>query len=331
MAGMAEEKYQLQTLTRAFEALRIVADAATPPTLSEIAERLGTGTTIAFRILKSLEANGYVERGSDKRYRRPAGWGAVPTLSEGLRLLKEIAGAEAGLPAAVLAARLGLSRTRVEESLEQLRAAGLAEPAADDVWSISAGILAYAGPLLTRDASLAEIRPLMADLVRRTNETVSWFRRVGWDQVVVEAIPSSHPVRYVLDVGSRFPLYVGAAGKAHLASLPVEETDAYLATLSPAAFTRHLVDPQALAEELQRIRARGYATSSGERVEGAASVAVAVIGRNGTAVGVLGVMFPIFRTSPALLDSLGEELVARTRGLFRTLPGAGRRSSGVSA
>jgi len=329
-AGMAEEKYQLQTLTRAFEALRIVAEAAAPPTLSEIAERLGTGTTIAFRLLKSLEANGYVERGADKRYRRPAGWAAVPTLTEGLRLLRELAASDGGVPVPVLAARLGLSRSRVEDGLRQLREAGLAETGTEEVWSVSAGILGYAAPVLTRDATLAKIRPVMAEFVRRTNETVSWFRRVGWNQVVVEAIPSSHPVRYVLDVGTSFPLYVGAAGKAHLASLPIDEVEAYLADLRPAAFTRHLVDPQALAAELAVIRSRGYATSSGERVEGAASVAVAVAGSGGT-LGVLGVMFPIFRTSPALLDGLGVDLVERTRDLFRSPPAPGRLIPGVSA
>ncbi len=54
----------------------------------------------------------------------------------------------------------------------------------------------------------------------------------------------------------------------------------------------------------------------GERVEGAAAVAVPVLTHEGEVAGVLGVMMPIFRTSPAQLAAIGEDLVARTSGIL---------------
>ena len=87
---MPEAKNQLQTLQRAFDVVRAVSDAGRPLSTSEIAEAIGTGTTIAHRIVRSLEANGYLERDSEKRYRRPASGGMTRTLHEGLRLLHEL-------------------------------------------------------------------------------------------------------------------------------------------------------------------------------------------------------------------------------------------------
>lgn len=314
---MPEAKNQLQTLQRAFDVVRAVSDAGRPLSTSEIAEAIGTGTTIAHRIVRSLEANGYLERDSEKRYRRPASGGMTRTLHEGLRLLHELSAAGAsGIASGTLATRLGLTEGQVTAALAQLADAGMAEIRPDGAWSISPGILAYARPVLSQNAQLAALRPLMRDLADHYEETVTWFRRSGWNQVVVDVIPCARPVRYVLDAGVRFPLYVGAAGKAQLAQLPADGVDAYLANLSPKLFTRFAVDLEALRQELVATRTRGYALSIGERVEGAAAVAVPVFTHEGEVAGVLGVMMPIFRTSQGQLAAIGEDLVARTRGVL---------------
>lgn len=314
---MPEPKNQLQTLQRAFDVVRAVSDAGRPLSTSEIAEAIGTGTTIAHRIVRSLEANGYLERDAEKRYRRPLSGGMTRTLHEGLRLLQEVSAAGAGgMGAAALAARMDLTDGQVVSALTQLADAGMVEARGDGAWAISPGILAYARPVLSQNAQLAALRPLMRDLADHYEETVTWFRRSGWNQVVVDVLPCPRPVRYVLDAGTRFPLYVGAAGKAQLAQLPGDEVDAYLTTLSPKLFTRFEVDVDALRQELVATRSRGYAVSIGERVEGAAAVAVPVFTLEGEVAGVLGVMMPIFRTSPAQLAAIGDDLVARTRGIL---------------
>lgn len=314
---MPEAKNQLQTLQRAFDVVRVVSEAGRPLTTSEIADAIGTGTTIAHRIVRSLEANGYLERDAEKRFRRPESGGMTRTLDEGLRLLREVSVSGAsGADAGALGDSLGLTAGQAAAALAQLRDAGLVEPRPDGRWSISPAILSYARPVLSENAQLAALRPMMRDLAQSYEETVTWFRRAGWDQVVVEVIPSMRPVRYVLDPGTRFPLYVGAGGKAQLAQLPADEVDAYLTGLSPRIFTRFAVDIDALRQELVLIRSRGYATSFGERVEGAAAVAVPVHNHEGEVAGVLGVMMPIFRTSQAELAAIGDDLVARTRAFF---------------
>ena len=219
----------------------------------------------------------------------------------------------AGGTALALAAAAGLSEKQALAALGQLADAAMVERRGDGRWAISPGILAYARPVLSDDALLSSLRPLMRELSATYEETVTFFRSAGWNQIVLEVLESPRPVRYVLDPGTRFPLYVGAGGKAHLAMLPQDRVDDYLANLSPRIFTRFEVDIGALRRELVAIRALGYATSFGERVEGAAAVAVPVMGPEGEVGGVLGVMMPIFRTSTGALAEIGEALVACTR------------------
>ncbi len=122
---MHEPTRQLPTLPRAFDVVRAVSDAGRPLSTSEIAEAIGTGTTIAHRIVRSLEANGYLERDSEKRYRRPSSGGMTRTLHEGLRLLQEVSSAgAAGLGADALAARMGLTDGQLAAAPAQLADAG---------------------------------------------------------------------------------------------------------------------------------------------------------------------------------------------------------------
>ena len=81
-------------------------------------------------------------------------------------------------------------------------------------------------------------------------------------------LPSPHPVRYALDMGSTLPLYLGAAGKAMMAFLPESEAEALIRNHQITALTRYVPKTGALRKELKTIRRRGYAISNGERVEG---------------------------------------------------------------
>jgi DNA-binding IclR family transcriptional regulator len=161
---------------------------------------------------------------------------------------------------------------------------------------------------------------MMQELGLFYGETVSWFVPNGWEQVVVEVLPSPQPIRYVLETGARQPVYLGAAGKAHLAALPEEEVAAFLEGLEPIQLTSFRLDKAVLLEELRAIRARGFATSNSERVEGAASVAASVPGPNGKNLGVVSVMMPKFRKTDEDLRRIGETLRARADALFEPAP-----------
>jgi DNA-binding IclR family transcriptional regulator len=123
----------------------------------------------------------------------------------------------------------------------------------------------------------------------------------------------------VIQLGGAYPLHAGASSKALLASLPPEEIQTFFATqrLDPVT-DRTITDPDALAGELELIRARGYAVSSGERQAGAASVAAPVLGRGGHLLAVISVCGPQDRFEP-LTGRYAEMLLAAIVELSATI------------
>lgn len=131
-------------------------------------------------------------------------------------------------------------------------------------------------------------------------------------------------MRYALEVGSAFPLYLGAGGKAMLAFLPEAERESLIKAGALDAMTRYVPNASTLRKELALIRQRGFAISSGERVEGASAVALPILREDGRPAAVLGLMMPSFRTSDAELQRLGERLSEALRSLYLPVGERGR-------
>ena len=273
--------YQLQTLARALDVLELLERTSKPMSLTEIAEVLGEATAIVYRILHTLENRGYLyRRPEDKRYSytgRSTGAGAVSRAVD--LLLAAAENVPGGAPAEQLARRVGLDPRVTEEILIPLREKGwIRQEDGSDQWHLSHTVMALSRPFLNSDDVLSRVRPLMERLHVDTRETVSLFHRAGDSQVVTSVLPSPHPVRYALDIGT-------------------------------TVLTRYIPRTGALRKELKSIHRRGYAISNGERVEGASAVAVPVLREDGYPIAVLGLMMPSFRTSDGELHGLGEKLV----------------------
>ncbi|MEX0729775.1 MAG: helix-turn-helix domain-containing protein [Aquisalimonadaceae bacterium] len=315
---MPTETTQLKSLSRALDVLELIERSEGPMSLTEIATELHEATPIAYRVLQTLEARGYVyRRPADKRYLhtgRSTGTGAISRAVDLLRAIAEASPRGSNLPE--LAHHTGLDEPIVEELLAPMAEKRIVESAlGDDRWRLSYSLLEIAKPLLRGDSLTAVIRPVMESLHRATGETVSLFHISGAMQVVTAVIPSSHPVRYVLDVGTSFPLYLGAGGKAALAAMTDEELERFLSDVSMEQITRFRPDKDALVADLQRIRKAGYAVSTGERVEGASAVTVAVRDAAGVPRAVLGLMMPSFRADADRLAALGQLLLTELENL----------------
>lgn len=315
---MVDRSYSLKTVERAFAVLRVIKDAAAPLTLSEIAIHADLSTSNAFRFLKTLEASGHVLRDDGKRYAAIDGGGNEIGLTRGISILDHIAASSTGAVSAVdLAAVIEVDVPQLERALAKLAASSVVEyDPESERWRICTGMMRFFRPLLNDKVLARFIRPVMVELRDTYGETVSWFVPHGWEQVVVEVLPSPQPIRYVLETGARQPTYLGAAGKAHLAAINPALAEKFLADLEPVQMTRFQLDKAALVQELAQIRAQGYATSDSERVEGAVSVAVAICDGNGLTMGVISVMMPKFRTTSNELRDMGHALASRAATLF---------------
>lgn len=135
------------------------------------------------------------------------------------------------------------------------------------------------------------IRPLMEELARTTGETV--FLNVLDHQqcVCIEIAESQNNIKYIVDIGTRCELYLGAHGKVILAHLDPAEREQIL-RLPQSPFRANY---QKQAAILDGIREKGWCFSQGEYDKETFGLAVPLLSPDGKILGSLGIAGPIFR------------------------------------
>jgi DNA-binding IclR family transcriptional regulator len=155
-------------------------------------------------------------------------------------------------------------------------------------------------------------RPFLRELVQETGELASLYVIDGLERVALLREKGVHEISYSIMEGQRMVLYAGAAGKVLLASAPAEISKKVLSKRFLKRLTRKtIVDPNVLAQELEVIRRKGYATSEGERVSDVWSVAAPVFDHDQKVCCSIGITGPLYRISRRTQKKLGTLLLGK--------------------
>lgn len=103
-------------------------------------------------------------------------------------------------------------------------------------------------------------------------------------------------------------MHTTSSGKVMLAHMPEEFVKEYLSMPMIALTEYTITDPDALREELVRIRLRGYGIDDQENAIGLRCVAVPILARNGSVVGAMSVSGPSPRFTESRIHQFAELL-----------------------
>ncbi|WP_435127073.1 IclR family transcriptional regulator [Actinacidiphila sp. bgisy144] len=157
--------------------------------------------------------------------------------------------------------------------------------------------------------------PFLHDLYGATLETVHLAVRDGTEVLYVDRLAGHASVPIVSTIGSRLPLYCTGVGKVLLAYGPAEVRQTVLGERL-RRFTPYTVTaPARLRQQLDRVRADGFATTVEEMSLGACSVAVPVVVADRVVASVGFVVPDLRRTRPRLVAALR----VAARGIARSL------------
>ncbi|MFD1858385.1 IclR family transcriptional regulator [Aeromicrobium camelliae] len=171
------------------------------------------------------------------------------------------------------------------------------------------------GLLAPVEAGLRRVaEPVLHDVHATTRATVHLAVRDGDQVLYLERMRGRASVPVVSTVGSTLPMHSTGVGKVLLAHAPADVQQRVLGQLTRVTpYT--ITQPSVLAEQLDRVRNDGYATTSEEMSLGAASLAVPVL-RDDEAVAAIGVVVASLRRDrPRLLAALQ----VAARGISRQL------------
>ena len=150
--------------------------------------------------------------------------------------------------------------------------------------------------------------PVLQELAQTSGETASLYVRLRFKRILVQRVEGLHPLRFVLPIGQRLPLHVGA-GKVLAAAMPPEELQQMLDELGEMYLSSgERLTRKALLAELDRVRRQGYFVSHGERMVGTVAVAAPVVDADGTTIAAVSVVGATDRLTPKKIEWLTIEV-----------------------
>ncbi len=256
------------------------------------------------------------------RRRQPSS-GRIEASSRAVAILDALADAgEVGTNE--LARRTGLPPSTVSRQLGTLAAAGLVEQDAESGrYRLGIHVVRLANAVLARLDVRRVARPHLEELVRITGETATLHVPGEEDAVTVDFVPSAHFIQHVTQLGRPSIAHATSAGKVMLAF-----TDRPLPRPPLRAYTpRTITSTKALAAEIERVRAQGFAEAFEEREPGLAAVAAPVWSSTGALAAIVALQGPTARFGEAevgaAVDPLLERAAAISAELGWTAPRAG--------
>ncbi len=188
-----------------------------------------------------------------------------------------------------IAERIGLPKTTTFRLLATLMDTGYVIQTPSQDYHLSHKVLRL-GAVAQRSFNIITVaHPVMAEIATRTSETLDLSILRGMQRVCLDVVESPHPLKSIIRVGDVVNLNRAATGKAFLAYAPASLLEQVLHEAGEA------FDAAKLRRDLALVRKRGYAVTSGERVEGASAVSVPLHSASGSVDYCLTVTGPTFR------------------------------------
>lgn len=251
------------------------------------------------------------------------------TLERGLQALRALADFPDQLGPRELARRLAITRSAAQRILNSLTAHGFAQQnASSRHYRLGHAIRGLAESLERKDELVSVARQPMVDLSAIADETVCLHTREDRWRVPILQIRCENELRYNVKLGARYPLNAGAAGRALLAFLPLDE----VRRLGKSFEWRRRTSETArnwkeFEQRLEDTRRNGFAVSRGESTPGVCGIAAPVFDMSGAVVASIGIHAPKVRVSENRIAALAPHVVRAAAQVSRALGHHGGRAA----
>ncbi|MDA8399577.1 MAG: IclR family transcriptional regulator [Actinomycetota bacterium] len=232
----------------------------------------------------------------------PSTGSAHQSVERALSLLSAFDDSTSELGVAELARAVGLHRSTVSRLASTMERAGYLRKTKGG-YRLGVEMIRLGSLALSTFDLVAAMRPVMEELSRLTQETVNLAVPDGANVLHVAEIPSAYILASSTGWAGRTTApHASANGKVLLAygALPLP-VGPRLETFTPLT----LPTVEALEEELDRVRARGYATAISELEQGLVAVGAPVWDGGGGCIAAISVSGPQFRLDEETVDRIG--------------------------
>lgn len=247
------------------------------------------------------------------------------TVLKSLDVLDCLATARRPLSAPEIAKLCRMSRPTAYRLLTTLMARGYVRVDEDYNYSLGTKILGLARVVLDTMNLPKMAQPYLHELSQISQETA--FMSILDDTKILyiakeegPQVQASQAFQMRSNVGTRIDLHMSAMGKAILANLPADEGSALLDRLTLTRYTSHTItNRDALINELEQTRRRGYAIDDCEGDDWVRCVAAPVYNDGGRVLGAISIAGPAHRMTLEYIQHLSGDVIRVTQDLSRQL------------
>jgi IclR family transcriptional regulator, pca regulon regulatory protein len=234
----------------------------------------------------------------------------VQSLARGLAVIRAFTAEQPRMTLSDIARATELTRATARRFLLTLEELGYVR-SDEREYSLTPRVLELGFSFLS-SLSLPEIaQPHLESLSRTVGESTSASVLDDGEVVYVARVAMRRIMTVNITIGTRFPAHATSMGRVLLANLPAASREEFLVGFGAEAFTSHTITaPDALRDELERVREQGWAMVDQELEFGLRSLA-APVHRRGKVVAAINVSTAAGQTDVAdtrdrLLPSLLE-------------------------
>ncbi len=232
----------------------------------------------------------------------------VQSVSKALDILEVLVFSDEELGATELSQTLQIQKTSTSRLLHTIEQRGYVEHNLE-TGNYRIGLKAFEmGQVYLHQLGLLQAaKPIITSVVEKCDESAYIATLRGNDEVYLDVIQTSKPLRLASRVGSIAPAYCTAAGKVQLAYLPPEDLEKRLSSTNFVSMTDEtIVDVEELRKDLSLIADRGYAMDDQEFELGVRCIGVPIWDHTGQVIAGVSLSGPISRMTD---ERVGKELL----------------------
>ncbi len=201
---------------------------------------------------------------------------------------------------------VGLTRPTTHRILQALVAEGFIRQDEKSKRYFLGGLVYEMGVAASPPHDLRDIcQPFLQRVAHETGDTVFLTIRSGLDGVCIARAEGAYPIKvFVLDVGRRRPLNIGASAQAYLSALPDDEIERiWLANRERTMQQFPNFSLEGMWQRISRARQEGHLLNDVLEVDDVRAVAMPILGAMGRPVGALSISALKHRLSGTPLDA----------------------------
>ena len=153
-------------------------------------------------------------------------------------------------------------------------------------------------------------RPYLEELLHETGETVCLIVAIGLERLCIEVLRADKNINAGQNIGYRAPIYKGASGRVLMAYRPIEEVEKILDETGLEQSTpQSVTDREVYMSELEKTRARGFATTCGDLMLGLSAVSSPIFDKQKELASALVVKGSQARMPNSIISKMSESVL----------------------